>query len=283
MARKHGITTNTYKKFIIDSGAVYKNYGISTWTVTLASVIATDAVVINGITYTCVAADPAALEFLKGVTDTDTAVNLAAKLTTVTGCDATSTGAVVTVVGTTKIVNILMTTPDTTITLVHNGMNSTLLGATRGGSTFTEEQELREMIVDGSKGRVVGDMRITKSIPKIVANFIEINADLINYALPGSNKSDYPATEGKTHDMIVRALDVAITDYLTNIAIVGECTSSPTNYIECIINNAIAEGNYECAFTDNEESVLKLTFYGNFTTADLTTEPFSIYYPIISA
>ena len=283
MARKHGITTNTYKKFIIDSGAVYKNYGISTWTVTLDTVIATDAVVINGVTYTCVAADPGALEFLKGATDTDTAVNLAAKLTTITDIDATSALAVVVVVGATKAKNILMTTPDTTITLVHNGMNSTLLGATRGGSTFTEEQELREMIVDGSKGRVVGDCRPTKSIPKITANFVEISADLINYAIPGSNKTDYPSTEGKTHDLITRALDIAITDYLTNVAIVGECTGSPTNYIECIINNAIAEGNYEIAFTDNDESLLKLTFYGNFTTADLTTEPFSIYYPIISA
>jgi len=283
MARKHGITANTYKKFSIDSGAVYKNYGISTWTVTLNTVIATDAVVINGVTYTCVAADPAALEFLKGATDTDTAVNLAAKLNAVTGCDATSTGAVVVVVGTSKAINILMTTPDTTITLLHNGMNSTLLGATRGGSTFTVEQEIREMPVDGSKGRVKGDSRITKSIPKISANFVEISADLINYALPGSNKSDYPATMGKTHDLLVRSLDLAITDYLTNIALVGETTSSPTNFAEYIINNAIAEGNYEIGMADNDESILKLVFFGNFTTADLDTEPFSIYYPIIAA
>ena len=29
MARRHGVTANTYKKFIIDSGAVYLNYGES--------------------------------------------------------------------------------------------------------------------------------------------------------------------------------------------------------------------------------------------------------------
>ena len=68
MSRKHGVTTNTYKKLVIDSGAVYKNYGES---------------------------------------------------------------------------------------------GEALLGATRGGNTFTIEQEIRNMEVDGAKGSVKGFRRIT--------------------------------------------------------------------------------------------------------------------------
>lgn len=189
MARKHGITTNTYKKFIIDSGAVYKNYGLG---------------------------------------------------------------------------------------------GETLLGATRGGSTFRIEQEIRTMEVDGAKGDVKGDKRIIKVRPVLEVNFIEISTDLIKLALPGADSADYPATQGKTHDRIYRALDLATSDYIDNIAIVGECTGSSTNAIVCGINNVLANGNFEMAFAENDESVLKLTFTGHFVPTDLDTEPWFIRFPVIS-
>lgn len=49
-------------------------------TFTLATVIATDAVKVNGVTFTCVASGAGANEFNVGLTDTATAANLAASI-----------------------------------------------------------------------------------------------------------------------------------------------------------------------------------------------------------
>jgi hypothetical protein len=189
MARKHGITANTYKKFAIDAGAVYKNYGTA---------------------------------------------------------------------------------------------GEALLGATRGGTTFTIEQEIREMEVDGAKGPVKGSERITRVRPVIVANFIELSTDILKLGLPGSSSADFPATQGKTHDQITRSLAIALADYVDNITIVGECTGSATGFIECGISNALANGNFEMSRSDNDESVLTLTFVGHFLASNLDSEPWFYRFPVIA-
>lgn len=188
MARKHGITTNTYKKLVIDSGAVYKNYGLA---------------------------------------------------------------------------------------------GETLLGATRGGNTFTIEQEIRQMEVDGAKGPVKGDKRIIRVSPQIKANFIEISKDILQLALPGADVANFPSTGDKTHDEVTRALQIALGDYVDNIAIVGECAGS-TGAVVCGIKNALANGNLELGFADGDESVIAITFTGHFDTSDLDAEPWFIRYPVIS-
>lgn len=189
MARKHGITANTYKYFAIDQGAVYVNYGEA---------------------------------------------------------------------------------------------GQALLGATRGGNTFTVEQDMRNMEVDGAKGEVKGGKRITAVRPIIVANFVEIDKTILNYAFPGSTVADYPSTPAKTHDGITRDIAIATTDYLTNIAIVGECSGTSTGYIECVISNVLSEGNFEMSWAPNDESVIAVTFKGHFDPSDLETEPWTIRFPVIS-
>lgn len=72
-------------------------------TITLDGVVDGDSLVINGVTFTCVSAAPAANQFVQGATDTATASNLASCIaaSTSTAVDdivtATSDGAVVTV------------------------------------------------------------------------------------------------------------------------------------------------------------------------------------------
>ncbi|GAG27044.1 unnamed protein product, partial [marine sediment metagenome] len=69
---------------------------------------------------------------------------------------------------------------------VSQAVPGTLLGATRGGSTFTIEQEIKDMVVDGAKGPVKGGRRITRVNVKLVCNFIQHSADLWLDAIPGS-------------------------------------------------------------------------------------------------
>lgn len=184
MARQHGIVSDSYDRIVIDSGAVYKDYGLAT---------------------------------------------------------------------------------------------EELLGATRGGNTFTIETEYRMVEVDGARGPVKGGRRITNVTARIVANFVEIQSETLVDALPGSSAADYPVGS-PTHDQITRATALAAADYLTNVAIVGEVAGS-TSPIVCGLDNVLADGNIEIAFTDKDESVLAVTFTGHYTAADLDSEPWFIRYP----
>jgi len=151
-----------------------------------------------------------------------------------------------------------------------------LLGATRGGNTFTIETEYREMPVDGAKGPVKGSRRITRVNAKIVANFVEFTETILGLALPGSAS----AVDGD-YTVITRALTLALSDYNTNIAIVGEVAGS-NDPVVCIIENVIADGNLEIALADNEEAVAAVTFTAHFDPDALDAEPWEIRWPDVT-
>jgi len=158
----------------------------------------------------------------------------------------------------------------------------TLLGATRGGNTFTIEQEIREMVVDGAKGPVKGGRRITRVNTKLVCNFIEHSADLWEHAIPGSDyEPDHTTTISPVDDDHVefkRNLQIQLTDYIDNIVIVGQI-SGTDQAIVCGLHNALADGNFEMAFVDNDESVLTVQFTAHFNDNTLDDEPWILWYP----
>lgn len=184
MPRYHGITNETYKRFVVDAGAVYKNYG-----------------------------------------ETDEA----------------------------------------------------LIGATRDGNTFTIEQEIKEIAVDGQKGPVKGLRRVTRVVARITANFVEFTTDILKLALPGSTVEDYPEEE-PTHDEIKRALQIALSDYCDNIALVGN-KSGTDEPIICGIKNALADGNFEVSEADGEEATISIQFTAHFDPENLDEEPWFIRNP----
>lgn len=160
----------------------------------------------------------------------------------------------------------------------------TLLGATRGGSTFTIEQEIKDMAVDGAKGPVKGGRRITRVNVKLVCNFIEHSADLWQHALPGSEyESDFattypPAPVDDTHVEFRRRLEIALSDYITNVVIIGQITGTDQAVV-CGLKNGLADGNFEMAFVDNEETGLSVQFTGHFRPDCLDEEPWILWYP----
>lgn len=157
---------------------------------------------------------------------------------------------------------------------VDGNNTGTRIGATRGGSAFTIEQEIRDMAVDGAKGPVKGGRRITKVNAKLEVNFVEFTPSLLNMALPGSTTTE----EALTHMEIKRALQIALTDYKTNIALIGEVSGSGDPII-IILDNVLADGNFEITAADNDESVLKVQFTAHFDPASMDTEPWTIKFP----
>ena len=155
-----------------------------------------------------------------------------------------------------------------------------LLGATNDGNTFTIEQDIREIEVDGARGPVKGLRRIIEVRAQVVANLLEMTADNLKTALAGSTMEDYPDGEEKTHDKISRKLTIADTDYIGNVALVGEISGSQEPVI-CIIKNALVDGNFSIDTADKEEAGLEVTFTGHFDPADMDDEPWEIRFPVI--
>jgi len=150
----------------------------------------------------------------------------------------------------------------------------TLLGATRGGSTLTIEQEIREMEADGARGPVVGSRRITRVTARLVVNFLEHTVESFKRALVGSDS----ATFNTDWDAISRSLQIENADFLSDVTLLGEVSGS-ANAMAIKLSNVIADGNFELSLVDKEEGVLAVTFTAHFTADDLDTEPWTLYWP----
>ena len=159
-----------------------------------------------------------------------------------------------------------------------------LLGATRGGSSFEIEQEIKLVEIDGVRGASMGARRVVESNARIVANLMEFTTENVMLALAGSDATDFtdpsitPAPTGATHDEIRRTRNIASVDFLKNIAIVGKISGSQENII-CIIYNALADEGFEFSMEDREEGVLEVTFTAHYDLDDVLTEPWAIRIP----
>lgn len=156
-----------------------------------------------------------------------------------------------------------------------------LLGATRGGNTFTVTQETRNIEADGVPGPINAMVRIINVECQMEVNLLEYSKENLQLAFPGSSITDYPDTPGKTHDSIRRSRNIEAADFLTNIALVGTVMGSGEPVI-CLLYNALQMDNVGMQMQDDDETVTKLTFHGHFDLNDLDTEPWEVRYPVIA-
>ncbi len=159
-----------------------------------------------------------------------------------------------------------------------------LLGATRGGSTFTIEQEVKLVEIDSVRGATKGARRVVESNARLTTNLLEVTTSNLLLAIAGSSATNYtdttetPAPTAPTHDKIQRVRNLTDIDYIKNIAIVGKVQGSTRNII-CMIYNALSDEGFEMAFEDREESVIELTFTAHYDPATVDTEPYAIFMP----
>lgn len=151
------------------------------------------------------------------------------------------------------------------------------LGATRGGNVFSIESDQKDMVMDGSLGRVKGATRIVTVNAMLTVNLLELTPEFLQLAFPGSTIADYGSPV--SHDLLTRAAVIDLTDYLTNVTIVANTTVGATKYAMLMIKNALGDGNLELTMTDKEEAVPSITFNAHFDPSDLDTEPWEIYWP----
>ncbi len=149
-----------------------------------------------------------------------------------------------------------------------------LLGATRGGGEFSAVPAVRQIEVDGVKGKAKGLENIDSWDVYIKANVLEVKKDTLKTALCASK--DGEAVED--YDVIEAKNNIELTDYIDNITWVGTLSGSDAPVI-IQVYNAINTDGLKLQTQDKNESVLAMTFYGHYTQDDLNTPPFKVYYP----
>lgn len=150
----------------------------------------------------------------------------------------------------------------------------TLLGATSGGSTFTIEQEITELPVDGSHGPVKGCRRITGTKAALTVNLLEHTLANMKLTLAGSTSVTFEVF----WDAVQRNAQIQDSDYIDNVTLIGE-VSGNERAVAIQLKNAIIDSNFELSFIDKEEGVIAVTFTAHFDPADLETEPWVIIWP----
>lgn len=149
-----------------------------------------------------------------------------------------------------------------------------ILGATSGGNTFTVEREVREIEIDGAKGKVKGLRRVTSENANLTVNLKEMSAENIKLALNGQIDNT-----GIDHDVITSKGSISDSDYLENVAIVAPVLGQ-SNPCIIVLHNALSDGDsLEMSLEDDNESTIELQLSAHYDPTDLDTPIYEVRYP----
>lgn len=153
--------------------------------------------------------------------------------------------------------------------------DSTIVGATSGGSKLSIVPEITNIEVDGALVKAKGLTVKTGETASMEINFIELTKDIIKAATIGADGTSDDATN---YDVIESKANIATGDYWENIAFVGK-TLEGKNII-AIMDNALCTSGFEQEGKNKEGAVGKYTFECHADlTSDLDKLPWHIYYP----
>lgn len=151
-----------------------------------------------------------------------------------------------------------------------------LIGATRGGCTFTVERDDREIEVDGVPGPVMGLRRTIRLTARIEVTFVELSLQTWVDLTRGTVTSD------GTHKTITPDSSIVTGDFYTNIALVGR-VGNETDPCVLKLLNALTAGEWDVSTNDDDEGELSVTFEAHFDPADIDTVPFEILWPVAAS
>ena len=158
-----------------------------------------------------------------------------------------------------------------------------LMGALEGAATFEVDTTNRDIEYSGVKGPVKGGV-VKEEIQAMISGSLKEHT-LENYlkTLPGAYTSDWPDSS-PSHDLIERQCNIALSDYVNYIALVGylgeECSvGSSGEPIIFLLKNALNKSTVSIELEDGSEGVLPVEFYGHYDQSDLDTEPWAIAHP----
>lgn len=147
-----------------------------------------------------------------------------------------------------------------------------ILGATRGGGSFTVTREMRTPEVDGKRYGFKGDTFIDSVEAQLSTTLIEITPDNLVNALGSATAT---TSGSKTTITLSTALDT--NDYLTNLCWIGDLADG--RYVLICLKNAINTADLTLTFSDKGEGTLPVEFHARQASVnDYDTAPFEIVY-----
>lgn len=163
------------------------------------------------------------------------------------------------------------------------GWTGNLLGATAGGNTVTIENEYREIEVDGTFSKYVGQKVLMASNATLETNVKEVTAETIRKAINGTLVKGDGATSPVNVDIISGKGKLESSDYISNIALVGELSGSDEPII-IILDNALCTSGLNFSTTDDDEAVIAMTFEAHADASQVAdrTLPARIYMPQVA-
>jgi len=152
------------------------------------------------------------------------------------------------------------------------GTDAKILGATRGGGSFTVTREIRVPEADGRRYGFKGDSFVDSVEAQLSTTLIEITKDTFLTALAGAS-----ATGSSPKETIKLGTAIATTDYLTNVCWIGDMADG--KLILICLKNAINTADLTLTFTDKGEGTLPVEFHAKQDGVnDYDNAPFEIVY-----
>lgn len=150
-----------------------------------------------------------------------------------------------------------------------------LIGATSGGGEFNAKPEIRQIPIDGVKGKAKGLEALDSWDVVIKANVIEVSKETIVSALCAA---DIDTTSNAEYDIIKGRNNIELSDYIDNITWVGTLSGSNKPVIIVVYNALNTEG-LVLQTQDKNQAVVATSFSGHYEMSNLQSPPFDIYYP----
>lgn len=152
------------------------------------------------------------------------------------------------------------------------GSSAKLLGATRGGGSFTVTREIRVPEVDGRRYGFKGDSFVDSVEAQLSTTLIEITKDTFLTALAGS-----AVTGNSPKQTIKLSTAIGTSDYLTNVCWIGDLSDGKLLLI--CLQNALNTADLTLTFTDKGEGTLPVEFHAKQSSVnDYDNAPFEIVY-----
>lgn len=151
-----------------------------------------------------------------------------------------------------------------------------LIGATIGGGEFAAVPEIRQVEVDGVKGKAKGLEIVDSWDVHINATVLEIKESVLKDALCASDAAD--STTATDYREITARNNIELTDYIDNITWVGTLSGSD-NPVIIQIYNALDLAGLTLTTQDKNQSSVTMEYSGHYKQDDLDTPPFKIFYP----
>lgn len=148
---------------------------------------------------------------------------------------------------------------------------SDIIGATRGGGSFTVVPTMHQVSVDGAPTYVKGLERIDDFVVTLSTTLIEYTPGSLKLALGGGASAE---TSGTTGDTTITATRVISASDYSDIYWIGD--TSDGAHIVIRLKNGLNNSGLSLTFNDRGEGTYAISIIGHYDISDLDTAPFEI-------